>query len=175
VVFFTSISTVRSSIMGKYPFYNVSFGVPAPGSGAYSVSYSDADIVGNSRTDLYFTQSFDTGGWTIPDRNGNSFYQPSGFTITADLQFYVYWQYGYGFNLWPNGGPWVPYFTYFWDYGCDYCLYDGYDQGADGGGDGYLTSNVATPLPATLPLFATALGGLGLLGWRRKRKAQAVA
>jgi hypothetical protein len=33
----------------------------------------------------------------------------------------------------------------------------------------------ATPLPAALPLFATGLGGLGLLGWRRKRKAQAVA
>jgi hypothetical protein len=32
----------------------------------------------------------------------------------------------------------------------------------------------ATPLPATLPLFATGLGGLGLLGWRRKRKAQVV-
>jgi hypothetical protein len=32
----------------------------------------------------------------------------------------------------------------------------------------------ATPLPAALPLFATGLGGLGLLGWRRKRKAQAV-
>jgi len=28
-----------------------------------------------------------------------------------------------------------------------------------------------TPLPATLPLFATGLGALGLLGWRRKRKA----
>jgi len=28
-----------------------------------------------------------------------------------------------------------------------------------------------TPLPATLPLFATGIGGLGLLGWRRKRKA----
>ena len=31
------------------------------------------------------------------------------------------------------------------------------------------------PLPAALPLFATGLGALGLLGWRRKRKAQAVA
>ena len=31
----------------------------------------------------------------------------------------------------------------------------------------------ATPLPAALPLFATGLGGLGLLGWRRKGKAQA--
>jgi hypothetical protein len=31
------------------------------------------------------------------------------------------------------------------------------------------------PLPAALPLFATGVGGLGLLGWRRKRKAQATA
>ena len=29
------------------------------------------------------------------------------------------------------------------------------------------------PLPAAFPLFATGLGALGLLGWRRKRKAQA--
>jgi hypothetical protein len=28
----------------------------------------------------------------------------------------------------------------------------------------------ATPLPAALPLFATGLGAMGLLGWRRKRK-----
>ena len=32
---------------------------------------------------------------------------------------------------------------------------------------------MATPLPAALPLFATGLGVLGLLGWRRKRKAAA--
>ena len=32
-----------------------------------------------------------------------------------------------------------------------------------------------TPLPAALPLFATGLGALGLLGWRRKRKAAAAA
>ena len=31
-----------------------------------------------------------------------------------------------------------------------------------------------TPLPAALPLFASGLGALGLLGWRRKRKASAV-
>jgi PEP-CTERM motif len=33
----------------------------------------------------------------------------------------------------------------------------------------------ATPLPATLPLFATGLGFMGLLGWRRKRNTQALA
>jgi hypothetical protein len=31
------------------------------------------------------------------------------------------------------------------------------------------------PLPAALPLFATGIGGLGLLGWRRKRRARAAA
>ena len=36
---------------------------------------------------------------------------------------------------------------------------------------GLLTTQIAqTPLPATLPLFATGFAGLGLLGWRRKRK-----
>jgi hypothetical protein len=32
-----------------------------------------------------------------------------------------------------------------------------------------------TPLPAALPLFASGLAAFGLLGWRRKRKAQAAA
>jgi hypothetical protein len=38
-----------------------------------------------------------------------------------------------------------------------------------------LPPNLTTPLPAALPLFASSLGALGLLGWRRKRKAQAIA
>jgi hypothetical protein len=37
-------------------------------------------------------------------------------------------------------------------------------------------AGVVTPLPAALPLFATGLGALGVLGWRRKRKdAAAIA
>jgi len=34
-------------------------------------------------------------------------------------------------------------------------------------------TQAATPLPAALPLFAAGIGGLGLLGWRVKRKARA--
>jgi hypothetical protein len=41
--------------------------------------------------------------------------------------------------------------------------------------DGGAASVWTTPLPAALPLFATGIGGLGLLGWRRKRKARAAA
>ena len=33
----------------------------------------------------------------------------------------------------------------------------------------------ATPVPAALPLFATGLGLVGLLFWRRKRKSAALA
>lgn len=36
-----------------------------------------------------------------------------------------------------------------------------------------VTISAATPLPGALPLFASGLGALGLLGWRRKQKALA--
>ena len=42
------------------------------------------------------------------------------------------------------------------------------------GGDGFsfdYAAIVPIPLPGTLPLFATGLGALGLLGWRRKKTA----
>jgi hypothetical protein len=42
------------------------------------------------------------------------------------------------------------------------------------GGDGFSFDYAAiapTPVPPTLLLFATGLGGLGLLGWRRKKAA----
>ena len=68
--------------------------------------------------------------------------------------------------------------------GADLFYYFAYvDDGSPSGGQG---SNIllhtlsieattgregSTPLPAALPLFGTGLGALGLLGWRRKRKA----
>lgn len=41
--------------------------------------------------------------------------------------------------------------------------------------DAYTFSDTTTPLPAALPLFSTGVGLLGFLGWRRKKKAAALA
>jgi hypothetical protein len=58
----------------------------------------------------------------------------------------------------------------------DFCGYCVTAFGAAGGIDNVNFSVASeTPLPAALPLFATGLGAFGLLGWRRKRKAQATA
>jgi hypothetical protein len=54
-------------------------------------------------------------------------------------------------------------------------------EGAGGGVGDTITVDfsvggpIVTPLPGALPLFATGLGGLGLLGWRRKRQAAVMA
>jgi hypothetical protein len=49
--------------------------------------------------------------------------------------------------------------------------------GATAGGNWVYTANfstvAATPIPAALPLFASALGGLGFVGWRRRARASA--
>jgi hypothetical protein len=50
------------------------------------------------------------------------------------------------------------------------------DQGENNNNQGennnYQGNNLSqVPLPAALPLFASGLAGLGLLGWRRKKKA----
>lgn len=47
------------------------------------------------------------------------------------------------------------------------------DHGTQNSLHGAISYSATTPLPAALPLFATGLGALGLLGWRRKRRALA--
>lgn len=50
-----------------------------------------------------------------------------------------------------------------------------FDDGAKIIVDFATVSGPATPLPASLPLFAGALGLMSLLGWRRERKAAGIA
>jgi uncharacterized protein (TIGR03118 family) len=61
-------------------------------------------------------------------------------------------------NMGMNGDPNTLFFT------------DGINSETDGL---FGAIDSTTPLPAALPLFATGLGGLGLIGWRRKRKSRA--
>ena len=50
--------------------------------------------------------------------------------------------------------------------GCLTCVFSGENYTLDN----FSFHSTPTPLPAALPLFATGLGALGLMGWRRKRK-----
>lgn len=65
------------------------------------------------------------------------------------------------------------------DSGFSYSFANGLFFVADANGGtwrGYDIAQInATPIPATLPLFAGGLGTFGLLGWRRKRKAKSAA
>jgi hypothetical protein len=56
-------------------------------------------------------------------------------------------------------------------------ILDAFGENFDGGAFDSFAANSATaaPLPAALPLFACGFGTLGLLGWRNKRKAAALA
>ena len=59
-------------------------------------------------------------------------------------------------------------FIGFWNEGIETC----FAQNCSDHYVGFTLSGtyIETPLPAAFPLFATGLGMLGVLGWRRKRK-----
>jgi hypothetical protein len=57
------------------------------------------------------------------------------------------------------------------DYHLTYMIISNIVGDADIQMNGGWTKLAPVPLPAALPLFATGLGVMGLLGWRRKRKA----
>ena len=65
--------------------------------------------------------------------------------------------------------------TYLFDYGTNVCPAGNLCLGAAYGlafmEEQKATPVAATPLPGALPLFATGLGVLGFIGWRRKRRA----
>lgn len=123
---------------------------PLPSDGA-----SITALTGNADIDgTYYNASGPTSG-----ANGNA-----DNLLYSDSPFVD--QYGIGFDLTRLGLD-PPY------------QYDGAGLTCNGGDFGcpdFSPLNIQltqTPLPATLPLFATGIGGMGLLGWRRKRKAKA--
>lgn len=111
--------------------------------------------------------SFGTGGATFANQQSGS---PVGIYVPSASELVVYALYPYGGGSISSSATWnnttiaslgITPGTYTWSWGS--------------GADQSFTLDVATtPLPASLPLFAAGLGGLGLLGWTRKRKAAAV-
>jgi uncharacterized protein (TIGR03118 family) len=70
-----------------------------------------------------------------------------------------------------SGGLWALAFGIGGNNGSPNTLY--FTDGINGETDGLFGAITPTPIPAALPLFATGLGAVMLLGWRRRRKAQA--
>ncbi len=94
-------------------------------------------------------QLFPTSPTSLLDESGVSFSRISASNVN------IYW--------------WSPDNTY------EFCLVDASSCGVGNTGLFSITAASAVPLPSALPLFAAGLGALGLLGWCRKRKAQAGA
>lgn len=158
-------------------FVTASFTLAAPlaanlflqdvGADVLNFSFSDGRrSITNSNVDGFqFVFSTDPSGvitdWNVGAGKGSPYSDPEGLQIsTASLSFS----------------------NYFLDVGTiqvcatfvnGNCISTNYDGGAtfnDPATWSFTTDPTATPLPAALPLFATGLGTLGLLGWRRKRK-----
>ena len=133
--------------------------------------YGLSDNTTSPATDLQVTSN--TGGFGIGDYLGNAFI--NGFTVSGGVITDVSFEYYGADNVLPNVIC------------CSLVLY-----GQPGGntfaglGNSSLTANESdsnltfqrvseAPLPGALPLFATGLGALGVVGWRRKRKARPLA
>jgi hypothetical protein len=98
------------------------------------------------------------------------------FTTTAGLLFKS--NAGFEYNIYTGGGccgslAGVTYLSTN-DGGASFGFYPGVPGLLTASDPPTLTLSTV-PLPATLPLFATGLGALGLLGWRRKRQHAALA
>jgi hypothetical protein len=114
---------------------------------------------------------FGGGAFTL-DSFGFEFQgKPSVLTVTASSGATIVYDAGYDKNIWYVVLPAIADITsiVFGDTGTGNIRIDDIVVSFASVGEGALQ---ATPLPAALPLFAAGLGALGLLGWRRKRKAQ---
>jgi uncharacterized protein (TIGR03118 family) len=107
-------------------------------------------LVGNFSYDHSFISAFDPGTGSFKGMIQ---------IATGDISPGGLWSLVFGTGMGSAGSPNTLYFT----------------DGINSEMDGLFGAIDPVPLPAALPLFATGIGALGLLGWRRKRKAQAVA
>jgi hypothetical protein len=152
-------------------------------SGQKTLPASAVDLSGEPfMLDFMFNTVAGTYTASLTAQNLSLFIDPSaacagtvGCTVTSDSQFSVSWIFpsvasqSIQIQLSPSG-PYIGTGTF----------QSGISPGAACGGftcaSGALgIESIVTPLPAGLPLFACGLGVVGLLGWRRNRKAQAAS
>jgi hypothetical protein len=140
---------------------------------ALTSSNSTLGILGNDLTATSTTLSFnysDTAAGSITIFN--RFQEDVGY-LDVGVEYLSLGAVQSGFS----GG--IFYIPYFYcpaiECGVEYAVYERFGTQIIGIKTIDGTQGIETPLPAALPLFATGLGALGLLGWRRKRKAAAAA
>lgn len=157
-----------TSCIGSCALWNIDFSVNL-GSSGFNLGNGTVQLsVTNVGTGQHL--AFDPFN-DLPDNNGyngntNTYDKPAttsdtGFQNSENLFYFI----GPGFSFDPNAND-----TYL------VSLLATGPQGQQLSVDETIIAGTgATPLPAALPLFASGLGALGLLGWRKKRKPLAVA
>jgi hypothetical protein len=117
------------------------------GSGTYTITAITGTFNGGTITSLSLP-GLGLGG------NDNLLFYPGSDQL--DISGFSFDEGPYGFNIYDDGGYGDIYQNVMGQYG--------------GSITTFTASPSVTPLPAALPLFATGIGAMGLLGWRRKRK-----
>jgi hypothetical protein len=161
-----------TQLSADYNMFGGSFGGGAPRFGIADSS--------DNQVWAYWGTPLGGGSFSNPNPNG-TFANTGNFAdlSSSDLRFYSN---GFGGLNSPNTGlTWSQLLNAVGTTTVAYVVLD-LDGGWSGGDQHMLVNNftlngdvfateATTPLPAALPLFTSGLGALGLLAWRRKRKA----
>ena len=154
--------------------FNFTFTVPTIGLAlGYTVTgMLTVDTVADAATSVVVTNNTATGGFGTGQYFGSQLFSNS-FTVSGGTITAYSFQSDGGFNVSPNVTC------------CTLTMFSSTSSSPASAGLSDLPFTTGTvsgvsvaftppvssvPLPATLPLFATGLGALGLLGWRRKKK-----
>lgn len=158
-------STAARAGTVNFTFYNGTTAV-ADGSFSWSHVYDPARLSWSELNSWYFHFYWDNKTYDLNQMLAAQHKMWQFNTITMDFnQFDAVKIYAYDDLTGPRTNGWLVY--------GDPSITDYSNNTAQNYTLFVASSPSGVPLPAALPLFATGAGLIGLLGWRRKRKAQA--